>query len=184
MESSKIKQLALISLIITESGRVSGRTKFQKMAYLVDLSQWRAFNDFKYHNYGPFSETLSNQIGSMVGNGWIREESSVTGRSRSYYSYTAEKGMLRRLQSILSRVRDQDPSLVQRTQGLVRQLNRFPSDDLEIMATLAFLHKSEDLNGEALVERVSLLKERFSEDRIRKNLRIFRILRPFGAFGN
>lgn len=180
MQSSQVTQLALISTIIAEARPLGGRTKLQKIGYLVNESGWHVFNDYRYHYYGPYSETLSNQMALLVKNDWIREEEIETGKGTQFYVYNVQKKGQGRLASLISRAESQDPHVVQKTRGLVRHLAGFKSDDLEIMATLVFIRKDEGINNdEKLVSRVCELKERFSRDQIRRNLRVFKILTQF-----
>src|SRR3989304_7073181 len=178
--SSRITQLALISIIITEGQRIAGRTKMQKIGYLTNITGWNVFTDFKYHYYGPYSETLANNLNSLVENRWVQEDFEITEqKNNQLYIYSANKSSTKRLNALINRARIQDEPLVEKTLGLIGQLNVFSPDNLEIMATLVFIRRSEGIdNNDELVKRVAELKDRFDEDRIRSNLNIFKILKP------
>jgi len=178
--SSRISRMALISAILIKSQGIAGRTKMQKIAYLSNISGWNVFTDFEYHYYGPYSETLSSELASLVDNKWVRERQETTEQNNSLYIYSLNLSNITRLNALINRARIQDEPLVEKTLGLIGQLNVLSSDDLEIMATLVFIRRSEGIdNNDELVKRVAKLKDRFDEDRIRSNLNIFKILKPF-----
>lgn len=178
--SSRITQMALISAIMTGSQRIVGRTKIQKIAYLVNICGWNVFTDFEYHYYGPYSETLSSELVSLVENKWVRERQEITEQGNSLYIYSLDRDNTNRLETLIERARRQDELVVEKTLGLIGQLEDLSSDDLEIMATLVFIRRDEGIdNDDKLVQRVVELKDKFSEDRIRSNLKIFKILKPF-----
>jgi hypothetical protein len=69
---------------------------------------------------------------------------------------------------------------------LFGKLNEYLSDDLEIMATLVFIERTNPTTNRDeprrrinLVNSVKGLKTQFSQERIRRNLRIFGLLKNF-----
>src|SRR2546427_5078046 len=85
-DNSRLRRLALISLVLQSAGRVIGRTKLQKMLYLANSIGWKAI-DFKYHNYGPYSESLASELDSMRNYGWIEERQIPTSQDRVVHQY-------------------------------------------------------------------------------------------------
>lgn len=170
------RRLALIAIILQNASPLKGRIKLQKIAYLVNLCGWHCFTDFKFHYYGPYSETLVKEIEGMKDNEWVLEAGFSTNNNRVFYQYSVRKEKLADL--LISRIND--PALVLKTAGLVKQLNEFDPDDLEIMSSLVFLKNTQPtLDEDALVETAQNLKPRFTEEQIRQNTRIFKILKPF-----
>src|SRR5207245_5401502 len=115
--------------------QIEGRTKFQKMAYLANLVGWSAL-DFRYHNYGPYSETLAVELEGMRNNGWIREEEVPTALGKLYnYSFDTSAKKIR--QTFVGKLLEIEPTaekMVKRTRGLMNDLSKFSSEELEIMA--------------------------------------------------
>jgi uncharacterized protein YwgA len=150
--------------------------------YFANLLGWNAM-DFKYHNYGPYSETLAAELENMRNNGWIEERPTETGHERILYRYYLSPKTRRIGTSLIGKVQDVDPKgekLVSRTRGLVKQLDSFPSDDLEIMSTLMYLKmQNPSLSDEQLVEQTHELKPQFNKDRIARDRKIFNIMQNF-----
>lgn len=179
-DPTRIRRLALISLILQTTKGVAGRTRLQKITYLVNLIGWNSLNDFKFHDYGTYSETLVKEVEGMVDNEWIEESAFPTPAGNTMFSYRIPRNRRSVTNSLISRVRDVDERLVTRTIGLTRQLDDFSKEDLEIMSTLAFLRKTKPhLNNDQLVELANQLKPHFNVEEFRRGLRIFNILRPF-----
>ncbi len=181
-DSSRLRRLALIALALQSTGRIEGRTKLQKILYLANLCGWNAL-DFKYHNYGPYSDTLASELENMRNNGWVEEREIGTSQDRVLYTYSLSRESARIATSLINKVRDmsqRDDKMVSRSRGLVKQLNEFTSDELEIMATLIFLRMQDPtIKGDEAVRVAHELKPRFSDTDISKGGRIFSIMRDF-----
>lgn len=179
LDRSRLRRLALITLALDSADHIEGRTKFQKMAYLANLIGWSAF-DFKYHNYGPYSETLATELENMRNNGWIREEEIGTAQDHVLYNYSFDTAGRKIKHTFVNKLLDLDPSaekMVKRTRGLIKDLSKFTSEDLEIMATLVFEKRDDpSLDDDHLIERVHELKPQFEVDQIRPGLRVFKIM--------
>jgi uncharacterized protein len=167
------RALALIALIVQDG--IVGRTRLQKLSYLVNVAGWNSFDDYRFHYYGPFSDSLTNYVEEMRELGWIQESPVETGKGNTLYKYSSAEGNITK--ALISRM--EDPKLVSHTEGLLSQLGKFSSDELEIMASLVFLYENEKLEGEELIKRTKELKPRFSESEIRDSTKIFRILSNF-----
>jgi uncharacterized protein YwgA len=156
-----------------------GRTRAQKILYLANICGWNVIDDYRYYNYGPYSDEVATELDNSHTNGWVEERAFQTHDENIAYSYVLTKPGRRVADNLAARL--DDPKFVQRTQNLVRELHKFSSEDLEIMATLVFLRKNEQLpSDDDLVERVAELKPRYDMERIRQNLRVFNIIRNFG----
>jgi uncharacterized protein YwgA len=89
----------LVPLLLCESfGRMEGKTRFQKLVYLVQKEANRCnvpASSFKYeiYYYGPFSPELSTALENLKETDLIEEETEITpsGYTRYVYSLT-EKG--------------------------------------------------------------------------------------------
>ncbi len=184
-DNSRLRRLALISLVLQSAGRIIGRTKLQKMVYLANSIGWKAF-DFKYHNYGPFSDSLAAELDNMKNYGWIEEREIPTSQDRLLHEYYFSNKYKQTGLSQLSKVEDTTPNgkqLISRTKGLVKQLNKFSADDLQIMSTLVFLQAQDpSMSEEQAIEMTRELKPQFSKEAISKGRRIFAIMKDFLDF--
>ncbi len=181
-DNSRLRRLALIALALQTAGRVEGRTKMQKMMYLANLLGWKAI-DFKYHNYGPYSDTLASELESMRNYGWIQERQVGTSKDRTLHEYSFFPKQRQIGLSLVGKIREAGPEsqkLVSRTQGLFKQLSAFSSDELEIMSTLMFLRtENASMSDGELVNEVHELKPQFGKEQITEGLRVFKIMRDF-----
>lgn len=79
----------LVEAIVRDAGgQIVGRTRLQKIAYLLDVA---GFNDgfrFAYKHYGPYSEGVatSAMVGSLLGNLTEVERQATWGGTYSIYS--------------------------------------------------------------------------------------------------
>jgi len=147
--------------------------------YLANLCGWNCIRDYRYYNYGPYSDVVATELENFKRNNWVEETSSQTNENKIVHSYSITAQGQKVADSLAAKVDDE--RLIKRTMNLVKELYKFSSDDLEMMATIVFLRRSEpNLSDDALVRRVRELKLRFGEEQIRSNMRIFNILRDFG----
>jgi len=155
------------------------------MVYLANSIGWKAF-DFKYHNYGPFSDSLAAELDNMKNYGWIEEREIPTSQDRLLHEYYFSNKYKQTGLSQLSKVEDTTPNgkqLISRTKGLVKQLNKFSADDLQIMSTLVFLQAQDpSMSEEQAIEMTRELKPQFSKEAISKGRRIFAIMKDFLDF--
>jgi len=150
--------------------------------YLANSIGWKAV-DFKYHNYGPFSDSLAAELDNMKNYGWIEEREIPTSHDRVLHEYYFSNKYKQTGLSQLSKVEDTVPNgkqLISRTKGLVKQLNKFSSDDLQIMSTMVFLRAQDpSMSEEQAVDMTRKLKPKFSKEEISKGRRIFAIMKDF-----
>lgn len=75
-------------IIRDAGGRIVGRTRLQKMAYLLELSGLGDGFLFEYHHYGPYSEELSIAVRNAELLGFLKEEEHATSWGGFYSIYT------------------------------------------------------------------------------------------------
>jgi len=110
-------------------GQIVGRTKLQKVAYLLELAGFGDGFDFEYRHYGPFSEDLANAIRLADAFGLVTEMERVAnwGGFYSIYSATADAG---------ARIEGPRSTFCERAA-------KIDSVELELAATAAFLNVTE-----------------------------------------
>ena len=77
------------SIIANAGGQIVGRTKLQKIAYLLEVADEGDGFHFDYYRYGPYSEELSRAISLASAAGDIGEEEKIASWGGSYSIYTA-----------------------------------------------------------------------------------------------
>jgi hypothetical protein len=166
----------LLLFVLEHFGEIKGRTRIQKMLYLVNQTGWNAIKDYHFYQYGPYSNWLKRELDILVQRGLVNEEQEATPDEKTLYKYKITKDGSKYLKTI-----NLPPDLVKRTKGFLDELKNYRTDDLEIMTSLYFLRKSEpELDtDERLVKFVMLYKPWYKLPEIGKNLRVFKLMEDF-----
>ena len=125
----------LIPLLLSNIlGRVEGKTRFQKLIYLIqDEAAARNIegSSFTYElcHYGPFSAELSSVLEDLHNNGFLKEEIEVTpaGYERFVYSIT---GKGRRLLERSKKKALLSKRLTQIVSNIAHEYGDFPLNEL------------------------------------------------------
>lgn len=176
MMEGQIK-IGLLLFLLNHFGDVSGRTRVQKMLYLTNLIGWDAFKDYRFYQYGPYSQWVKRGLDLLVQKKLIDEKQQEANGDRVIYRYhITENGS-----EYLQRIGLEPPELVEKTKSLFEKLRPYQTDDLEIMTSLYHIRKSDPEVGsdERLVKFIELYKPRFRREQIEKNLEVFQLMDPF-----
>jgi hypothetical protein len=122
--SSRDPHLAAARIIRDAGGELVGRTRLQKVAYLMQLAGYGHVFDFEYRHYGPFSEDLARGMDIASALGPVQEverQAAWGGRYSVYELRTPEP--------------PEDPGRA----AFVQQAKAIGAVELELAATAAFL---------------------------------------------
>jgi uncharacterized protein YwgA len=108
-------------------GRVVGRTRLQKIAYLLELAGVGEGFRFEYRHYGPYSEALAQSVKLADLFGLISEKERLAGWGGSY--------------SIFEFMGDDQPSANELRRNLAKLAVNSDPIELELAATAAFLRE-------------------------------------------
>lgn len=138
--------------LVQVCGSIEGRKKFQKIVHLLQVAGYgEYFNEkFGYLHFGPFSNTLSDEIQEAVDLGLLEEAPDETCNGFTTYSYRVNN------QSI-QEVRDEFSSDKSFT-SLVHELNQKSARELEAISTICFLMKKLGYRDQKLRERFEAMK--------------------------
>lgn len=170
-------KFGLLLFLISYFGKISGRTRIQKMLYLTDRIGWDVFKDYYFYQYGPYSQQLKRTLDLLVERGLIEEKEEKTDGDRIIYQYEiTEDGS-----QYLEKVNLQPRELVEKTRTLFETLKEYHTDDLEIMTSLYHIRKLDPGAGtdDRIVEFVKLYKPKFDEREIERGLKIFPMMESF-----
>lgn len=78
----------VVQIVSDSGGRVVGRTKLQKIAYLLEATGLGEGFSFAYRHYGPYSEELTSAARSAKLLGVLKEEEHPTTWGGFYSIYT------------------------------------------------------------------------------------------------
>jgi uncharacterized protein YwgA len=79
------------NIVTAAGGQIVGRTKLQKIAYLLELCGLGSGFEFEYRHYGPYSEDLSDAIKVAGAFGLIREEERRAAWGGTYSVYSSQQ---------------------------------------------------------------------------------------------
>ena len=113
------------SIIRDSGGRVVGRTRLQKIAYLLSVTGQEDGFTFNYKHYGPYSEDLAAavSVGGLLGQ--LVETKKSTSWGGTYSIFSAKKQV--------------DPDLNSERQKFAKAAADADAVELELAATAVFL---------------------------------------------
>ncbi len=134
LKETRERRANIVADIVKKAGGlVDGRTRLQKIIYILTEASFVSEFQYEYRHYGPYSEELAevpSYAGSFVA---LKEEERYTSRGASYFSYSTDK--------------DKDEADTEEA-ALIREANKVPSIVLELAATALFLKDNPDPWGE------------------------------------
>ncbi len=143
---SNIDPKAVGQLIADAGGEIIGKTRLQKVAYILEAAGLGCGFKFAYHHYGPFSEDLSNSSDFAAMIGLVIEESQIAswGGRYSIFKTSIAKS-------------DQ----VDQREPLLNLMVKANAVQLELAATAVFIASTDE---EDVWSKVSVLKSDKSTD--------------------
>ena len=156
MSTKKKETQKAADIISSAGGRIIGRTKLQKIAYILEISGLGEGFDFEYRHYGPYSESLATAARNAAILDIIDEEEVQANWGGFYSIYTSK-----------SHVLDSHDARSQ----LAKLAADSNSIELELAATAAFLRSKgfED----AWEETAKRKPEKASEERIANSKQLY-----------
>lgn len=115
-------------IIADAGGRIVGRTRLQKTAYLLEVAGLGEGFHFDYHHYGPYSEELARAASTAQARDFIEEKEHKTNWGGFYSEY------------LLKEPPSSEPSDPVRVR-LAREAADADAVSLELAATAAFFAK-------------------------------------------
>lgn len=120
------RALAVAEVVHDAGGKIVGRTRLQKIAYLLTAAGLENRFAFEYKHYGPYSEDLSQLSGVAKLLGYISEATSAAQWGGSYSTYTeASNSPIERSES--------------KRRSLAEAAAKADAVELELAATAVFL---------------------------------------------
>lgn len=86
--STRDPHLGAARIVADAGGEIVGRTRLQKVAYLMQLAGYDVPFPFEYRHYGPFSEDLATGMEIAVGLRFVRENEQPTDWGGWYSIYS------------------------------------------------------------------------------------------------
>lgn len=149
------------ALVRDAGGQVVGRTKLQKVAYLLEASGLGDGFRFDYHHYGPYSEELASAANMADALGLIKEKPRKAAWGGAYSIYTAE------VESAATEVSPRG--------RLARVAAEANATVLELAATAAYL--ADKGEAEPWMETAARKPDKAADDRLEEAKRLYEELR-------
>ncbi len=155
-----INDVGLLCMAIdgSKDKKIVGRTKLQKMIYFCQYLDWD-IRDYRLHYYGPFSFTFANTVKTAEGAKWIEQS-----KGSPYTFNLTEDGrtLVKKFEKTIC-----DSEKTAKTRKLVAHLSDWSKEELELAATIDFVHKNNPrLYRAQLLEKVCEIKANYGSDRI------------------
>jgi hypothetical protein len=149
-------------IIADAGGEVVGRTRLQKLGYLLELTGLGEGFQFQYRHYGPFSEDLASATRDATLLKLVTEEEkpAIWGGSFSVYRVTHQK---------------KSGTVDVSRQQLAKLATEADPIELELAATAAFLHSVEGV-GDPWGETARRKPEKVEGGRLEKAKALYRKL--------
>ena len=123
MRADKPEHEKAADVIRFADGKVVGRTRLQKLSYLLELAGYGQGFEFSYKHYGPYSEQLRQATRSATALGLVKEIENPTSWGGYYSTFSADARPTGDV------TRDEFTTLI----------NEADAVELELAATAAFL---------------------------------------------
>lgn len=134
--SVKDSALKVAEIISLAGGRLVGRIRLQKTAFLLKTAGWNADFSFQYYHYGPYSEDLADASNAAKYFGLVDEDERATNDNVGMYSiYTLRSAL------------DKCDSENEKYRQLASCASEANSTELELAATALFLYTEEDYSN-------------------------------------
>jgi uncharacterized protein YwgA len=125
------KAEAVQQIIVTNRGRLAGKTRLQKTVYLLESAGHGYGFDFKYHYYGPYSEDLAIAANDAKALDFITISEDVSAIGMPLTIFEAKN----------SSIQDNEERIDKR-KGILNILQKYDATSLELAATADFLEKN------------------------------------------
>lgn len=139
-------------------GIIKGRTKFQKMVYILQNKGVNFSEKFKYHYYGPYSSELQLEIDELVDRGIFKEKEE--GPSSKYEFNIEVTG---------TKVTDRE---ILQNGNLIKFLVDQDYQELEIVATIYYLRNVGYVDKNMIKGKLNILKPHLAS-KFEKSFQLF-----------
>lgn len=134
-----MRHLLPLMRLFESAGRVDGRTKLQKIVYILQTMGFPFRESYKYHLHGPYSSALTHKISRLLHLELLDEiKTGFGGANRFSYEGTPA------LKELLVEFNPSVPEKVRESgfDDVVAELNGESSSMLETVATALFLERN------------------------------------------
>lgn len=137
----------LAILAALPSQKIKGKKRLQKLAFFLDQAGAKCDAAFQIRDFGPFSPEIANAAKFLVATGKIDESEEPVGASNTYVTiYKLKFNAEQKLKQL-------NPKY----QKVLKNLEKYPTLDLEVAATILFF-ESMGLRSDVAIRKTKELK--------------------------
>lgn len=138
-----------VAYILNLLGEIKGRTRIQKIVYILKYLGYPFSEDFSYNYFGPYSDDLRKEIDFLTSLGILDE--TVQGSTYVYRKTNKMGNFLKTVNKFITLKGNKKLS------SLIKELNKSPLPVLEVSSTILFL-KKEGLQNNYITSALNELK--------------------------
>ncbi len=135
--------LKRIITLLDVAGNIRGRTKFQKVVYILKNKEIPFNEKFKYHYYGPFSSDLQLEIDELV------DRNILVEKNMNPYDYEVNKE---------NKIKFNKDLNISGKKELIQFLKNKDIKELEITSTIYYLENNGLKDKDILRKKITALK--------------------------
>ena len=124
----------VVGLVALNGGEVVGKTRLQKLVYLLDQCRMESGFEFEYHNFGPFSAELARETDFASESGRLRLEEKRGFHEVPYTVFRTEEAAPTTLGKLPA----------DKAKEILAIMARYTALDLEIAATIDWFRDHRD----------------------------------------
>lgn len=119
----------IASVVALNGGKLVGKTRLQKVVFLLDHCGLKSGFEFDYHNFGPFSAELAEAADFARAEGRVRVRERPGFHEVPYSEFTTSEKAPKRVGGLDSKT----------VQLHLQKMEQFSAVELELAATIAYL---------------------------------------------
>ncbi len=144
----------VVGLVALNGGKLVGKTRLQKVAYLLDACGLKSGVDYEYHHFGPYSAEISSSADVAEILDRLSSEEKPGFHSVPYVTYLTDEAKPMHLGALSADEVGAKLSLMERYSAIV----------LELAATIHYLEKAEGYSPDGAQDEVKVRKSAKATD--------------------
>ena len=138
----------VVGLVALNGGKLVGKTRLQKVAYLLDACGLKSGVDYEYHHFGPYSAEIASAADVAEILDRLSSEEKPGFHSVPYVTYETDEAKPARLGALSASAVESKLSIMERYSAIV----------LELAATIHYLEKAEGFSSDGAQDEVKARK--------------------------
>ena len=148
----------IVWLVSLNNGRIVGKTRLQKIVYLLENFGLNSGFDFYYYNYGPFSPEVARATDEAVAQDRLDAKEKSGFHAVPYTQFTSDERPPKKICGLPS----------EKIGDLLEIMEQYTAIELEVAATISYLYQEAPANSDvfSMVKRLKPIKA--TKDRLEK----------------